>query len=182
MKINGFSSHLFCFTNIINSLLKYYHLIVVIIFFYSFSYSSAQELKGIPQVFDAEYTKIDDYLYMGLDDILSYYYTDKQDRLISTIGYISRDSSWGLIDNELLIQRYFVTCCITHAKPVSIYIIFENADKDNFQDGEWVKINGKVTQIKKKWGISPAILVERIIKIPKPENPYLNCFACPSEH
>jgi uncharacterized membrane protein YcgQ (UPF0703/DUF1980 family) len=138
-------------------------------------------LEGIPQSFDAEYSHSDDYQYYTLEEILSIFYDEKNpNKKVSAIGYIGRDSTFKLSHGELLLQRYFVTCCISHAKPVSIYLLTDNPDL--FNNDEWIKVNGTIVTVTKDFGNSPAIKVEKIVKIPKPNNPYLNCDACSTKH
>jgi len=145
------------------------------------SQPSTTILKGIPQSFDAEYSHSDDYQYYTLEEILSIFYDQKNvSKKVSAIGYISRDSTFKLNDGELLLQRYFVTCCISHAKPVSIFLLTDNPDL--LINDEWIKVNGTIVTVTKDYGNSPAIKVEKIVKIPKPNNPYLNCDACTNQH
>ncbi len=138
------------------------------------------DLNGIPAKFDSEYVKSDQYPYFTLDKVLSTFYDEsKFNAKISTIGYISRDSVFPRDSNQVLLQRVFVTCCLAHASPVTIYLVPGNY---SLADSEWVKVNGTVVGVRNELGTSPCILVERLEKIPKPENPYLNCNACPTEH
>ncbi|MDX9790894.1 MAG: hypothetical protein WCZ17_01950 [Candidatus Kapaibacterium sp.] len=143
--------------------------------------SSDDELTGIPTNFDAEYSKSDDYPYYTLDKVLSTFYDEsKFNTKISTIGYISRDTSFPRVENQLLLQRIFVTCCIAHASPSTIYISTDINDK--LPDGQWIKINGTVIGVKNKLGTSPCIVAEKLELIPQPDNPFLNCTSCPTEH
>lgn len=138
-------------------------------------------LVGIPENFDSEYHRDGDYPYYTLEQLLTLFYSKKQsDKKVSVIGYISRDTTFLLKPDELLLQRYFVTCCIAHAKPVSVYLITENPGI--MINDEWVKVNGYLVEHTNKWGKSPALKAERIESIPKPQKPYLNCNACPNNH
>lgn len=154
--------------------------LAIIFNFYTAVYND-EDLKGIPKGFDSEYNRESDYPYFSLDKVLSTFYDEsKFGRKISTIGYISRDTTFPKNDGIILLQRIFVTCCISHANPVTIYLETENPDL--FQDEIWVKVNGTVVGVKNELGTSPCIKAEKIEIIPKPENPYLNCDACPAEH
>lgn len=158
-----------------------YIFIVIVLAFYFLSLNASDELLGIPEKFDPEYVKSDDYPYFTLDSVLSTFYDEtKFNTNISTIGYIGKDSSFPLQDGYLLLQRVFVTCCIAHANPVTIYIK-PNGDV-KLDENQWIKINGKVVGITNQLGTSPCIIAERIEKIPLPHQPYLNCDACPTEH
>lgn len=142
---------------------------------------SQQNLEGIPQSFDPEYKRTGDYTYYTLDKILSTFYDEKNfNRKVSAVGYISRDTTFRLKEGELLLQRVFVTCCLSHARSVSIYLLVDNPP--DFKDNEWVKVNGPVIGVTNQFGINPAIKAERIERIPEPQNPYLNCNACPAQH
>ena len=138
-------------------------------------------LKGIPEGFDPEYIRSDDYPYFTLDKVLSTFYDESRfNEKISTIGYISRDTTFPIDSGHVLLQRIFVTCCLNHASPVTIYL--EPGTNTELKNDEWIKVNGSVIGVKNKLGISPCIKAERIEVIPKPKNPYLNCNACPTEH
>lgn len=139
------------------------------------------DLHGIPKKFDPDYTKSDQYPYYSLDKVLSTFYDEsKFNTKISTIGYISRDSVFPRESNQVLLQRFFVTCCVAHSSPITIYL--DDINEYNLLDSEWVKVNGTVVGVRNELGTSPCIKVERLEIIPKPDNPYLNCNACPTEH
>lgn len=147
----------------------------------SFSVFSQENLDGIPENFDPEYKRTYDYTYYTLDKLLSTFYDEKNfNQKVCAVGYISRDTTFRLNEGELLLQRVFVTCCLSHARPVSVYLIVDNPF--DFKDNEWIKVNGPVIGITNQFGINPAIKAERIERIPEPQNPYLNCNACPAQH
>ncbi|MBX3044198.1 MAG: hypothetical protein KIT33_04020 [Candidatus Kapabacteria bacterium] len=143
--------------------------------------SSDDILKGIPDRFDPEYIRDFDYPYYTLDKVLSTFYDERKfGENICTIGYISRDTSYPVENGNLLLQRIFVTCCLAHASPVTIYI--KPMTDLYLADSTWIKINGTVNGVTNNLGTTPCIIADRIEIIPKPSNQYLNCNACPAEH
>lgn len=155
--------------------------ILLILIFITVLPAADEGLKGIPKVFDPEYIRSDDYPYLTLDKILSTFYDEtKFNQKVCTIGYISRDTTFPIDSGHVLLQRIFVTCCVAHASPVTIYL--EPGTITDLKNDEWVKVNGPVVGVHNILGTSPCIKAERIEVIPKPNNPYLNCNACPTEH
>lgn len=163
-------------------MIKYLYIFIsCILLLNTFNLQSDDELKGIPQSFDPEYKRMSDYPYFTLDSILSTFYDkSKFNQNVCAIGYISRDSSFNLKSGELLLQRIFVTCCISHAQPVSVHLLTELTE--SLPDSTWVKVNGKVIGLESSNVIYPAIKAERIEIITQPINQYLNCNACPTDH
>lgn len=85
-------------------------------------------------------------------------------------GFITRPS--GVSDNQFLVSRFAISCCVLDATPVGL--LAEYNWKDTYKTDDWVKVEGTL-QIKNINGRDQLIIeVEKIETAEIPDKPYIS--------
>lgn len=149
--------------------------ILFLTFFLLIGQAFSQDLHNIPLQYDPEYQRENDYPIIDLNVILNNYYDNPEEfsgEKVCLLGFFSDDSTYDVQNGKFALERYFVTCCIYHAKPVMLFINTES--ENSYKSGQWLKINGETIEVQTKHGKTAGIKAERIEPIEEPAQPFLN--------
>jgi uncharacterized repeat protein (TIGR03943 family) len=93
------------------------------------------------------------------------------DKPVDLIGFVHYDTN-RLGENEFWVSRYIVSCCVSDANGVGL--IARSASKLTHEEGEWVRVRGKMRIGKFNDQEVPLIDVTSIETTATPANPYLS--------
>lgn len=96
-------------------------------------------------------------------------YTEFNGQPVDVIGFIYREPDFE--DNQLMVARFTVSCCVADASALGLPIQF--ADASNFVDGEWVRVVGEMQLNTFVDDELPVVIADSIEIVPQPEHPYL---------
>ena len=85
-------------------------------------------------------------------------------RLVSVEGLMYRDKETS---DRCVLVRYLITCCIAHARPMTVSVLAENMDLP--PNDIWVKARGTVSVR----GGKPFIIADNVAPAPRPPDTYL---------
>jgi putative membrane protein len=92
-----------------------------------------------------------------------------KDKKVKVSGFVAPGSSPSMFN----LSRFVISCCVVDATPVSLMVEYSSYNQE-FKSDEWVEVEG-IFAIKTINGKSePVIIPNSIIKIPNPDNIYLN--------
>lgn len=84
---------------------------------------------------------------------------------VKITGFILKDEK--LDNNEFVITRMLMNCCAADSQVLGIAARGENVD--SLHDDQWITVEGKISAK----GKQPIILIQKLNKIEKPDNPYI---------
>jgi uncharacterized repeat protein (TIGR03943 family) len=85
---------------------------------------------------------------------------------VSFDGIVARRD--GQPADEFMLTRFIISCCVADALGVQVRVV--GAPPEGFGTDEWVRVNGTFYPV----GREVVVDAERIERIPRPEDPYLN--------
>lgn len=87
----------------------------------------------------------------------------------------STSSFTGFVDkrpgepaDEFLLSRFLISCCIADALSIQVRVV--NAPPGEFKPDDWVRATGKLYPL----GREVILDASEVVKVPKPEHPYLS--------
>ncbi|MDD2505614.1 MAG: TIGR03943 family protein [Bacilli bacterium] len=120
-----------------------------------------KEVKNI-EINNSNYVSI----LMDISDNLDNYVGDE----ISIDGFIYRDST--MKSTEFVIGRLYISCCTADAQLLGYLCNY--TDSSNIKDNEWYNVKAKIDTTIQDGMKLPYFKVEKVTKINKPENEYVN--------
>jgi len=87
----------------------------------------------------------------------------------NVIGFVYREGTYP--DNEFMVARFTVSCCVADASAIGLPVIADNAQ--DYPADTWVQISGTLKVGKFKGDNWPILQAATIEKISQPEHPYL---------
>lgn len=85
------------------------------------------------------------------------------------IGFVYRDSRFA--DNQFMVARFTLTCCVADA--LAVGIVVQTEDAQAFEVDTWVEISGVFQETDFDGALMPAIFATEIAPTDQPEQPYL---------
>ncbi|QPC46571.1 TIGR03943 family putative permease subunit [Mangrovibacillus cuniculi] len=92
-----------------------------------------------------------------------------KDKEIELTGFVYREE--GFNDNQLVVSRFAIGCCVADA--VVYGIMIEHPDAASLKSDEWVKIKGNIQSVQYGESIIPLIKDTVMEKVDKPSSPYV---------
>ena len=112
--------------------------------------------------------KMNDEYYVPIINILSENLSSMIGKTITTKGFVYREQNF--FQDEIVIARFSVVCCVADA---SVYGIMAKGNVAHLPKDQWIEVTGKIDQIKYDGSTVPIIKIQKLSKIPVPENPYV---------
>ncbi|WP_416826189.1 TIGR03943 family putative permease subunit [Ectobacillus polymachus] len=111
---------------------------------------------------------INDEYYIPMMNILSENLSSMLGKTITTQGFVFREQNF--LQDEILIARFSITCCIADA---SVYGIMAKGDVAQLPKDQWIQVTGKIDKKIYNGMTVPIIHIQNFSKIPVPKNPYV---------
>ena len=112
--------------------------------------------------------KMNDEFYVPIINILSDNLSSMIGKTITTKGFVYREQNF--FQDEIVIARFSVVCCVADA---SVYGIMAKGNVAHLPKDQWIEVTGRIDQIKYDGSTVPVIKIQKLSKIPVPENPYV---------
>ncbi len=112
--------------------------------------------------------KMNDEFYVPIINILSENLSSMIGKTITTKGFVYREQNF--FQDEIVIARFSVVCCVADS---SVYGIMAKGNVAHLPKDQWIEVTGKIDQIKYDGSTVPVIKIQKLSKIPVPENPYV---------
>lgn len=98
---------------------------------------------------------------------------DYSGRAITISGFVHKQE--GLNDNEFIISRLYMSCCAADAQIIGP--IGRLRASTDIKEGQWVKVQGKITSKSQategEITTNPVVIIDSIENIPDPGSPYV---------
>jgi putative membrane protein len=88
---------------------------------------------------------------------------------VNLSGFVYREPDYG--DNEMMVARFTVSCCVADASALGLPIHYEGAAQLN--QGDWIQVTGEMQVADFGDDTTPVVMIEQIVPIEQPEHPYL---------
>lgn len=95
---------------------------------------------------------------------------------ITISGFVYKSPNFN--DDQFVLVRYLITCCTADASPYGLFS--ETKEAGQYNQGDWITVQGVVTTTKINNIDNPAIAVSSIQRIEKPLNPYVYLTTSPA--
>ena len=115
-----------------------------------------------------KHIKMNDEFYVPIINILSDNLSSMIGKTITTKGFVYREQNF--FQDEIVIARFSVVCCVADA---SVYGIMAKGNVAHLPKDQWIEVTGRIDQIKYDGSTVPVIKIQKLSKIPVPENPYV---------
>jgi uncharacterized repeat protein (TIGR03943 family) len=80
-------------------------------------------------------------------------------------GFVTTEP--GLADDELVLTRYIVTCCVADATVARVHVV--GVPPGRFHTDDWLEVTGRVYPV----GRDVLVAADSVVSIPVPSQPYL---------
>ena len=111
---------------------------------------------------------MNDEFYVPIINILSENLSSMIGKTITTKGFVYREQNF--FQDEIVIARFSVVCCVADS---SVYGIMAKGNVAHLPTDQWIEVTGKIDEIKYDGSTVPVIKIQKLSKIPVPENPYV---------
>ena len=112
--------------------------------------------------------KMNDEFYVPIINILSENLSSMIGKTITTKGFVYREQNF--FQDEIVIARFSVVCCVADS---SVYGIMAKGNVAHLPTDQWIEVTGKIDEITYDGSTVPIIKIQKLSKIPVPENPYV---------
>ena len=126
-------------------------------------YSSLQKKLEV-----TNHIEMNDGYYVPIMNIVSDDLSKMIGKTITTKGFVYREKNF--FQDEIVIARFSIVCCVADA---SVYGIMAKGNVAHLPKDQWIQVTGKIDQIKYDGSTVPIINIQKLSKIPVPENPYV---------
>lgn len=90
-------------------------------------------------------------------------------QLVDVTGFIYREPNF--LDTDFMVARFTMSCCVADAYPIGLPVTADDAK--NFDDGVWVRVQGKLKANDFDENFVPVVYASTIELIDPPQQPYL---------
>ncbi|WP_096201069.1 TIGR03943 family putative permease subunit [Bacillus sp. FJAT-45350] len=123
----------------------------------------AEELSNVDRLI------IDDENYLDIMTMLDIHLEEFIGREIEMLGFVYREPEFE--DNQLVVARFAMTCCVADA---SVYgTMIETEDANMFENDTWIRVSGTLDQTEYNEFAIPLIHLREFEMIDEPEQPYV---------
>jgi putative membrane protein len=92
-----------------------------------------------------------------------------QGQKVHVTGFVYRDERFA--DNQFLVGRFIVSCCVADASPVGLVV--EGEETAGFEDDQWIEVHGHFETGRFDGEDTPILIIDSIEAIEPPSQPYL---------
>lgn len=126
-----------------------------------------EKLKS--ELLNSEKIFVDDDRYVAILDIFydqQHLFVGKE---VEVTGFVYKEPEFK--ENQLVIARFGISCCVADAVVYGIFSTMENAQ--NVKEDEWVKVTGTLSTTHFQDSELPYLQISHVEKVEQPENPYV---------
>lgn len=88
---------------------------------------------------------------------------------VNVTGFVYREPIF--LDNDFMVSRFTMSCCVADAFAIGLPVTFDEAQE--FTDGQWVRVNGKLRANDFGENFVPVVYATSVEVIKEPPQPYL---------
>jgi uncharacterized repeat protein (TIGR03943 family) len=86
-------------------------------------------------------------------------------------GFVVRNSAMQLADNQFMLARYVITCCVADAGGVGMHVQWANSA--SYHSDQWVHVEGVIDMQNVNGVMQPLVIAHTVAQITAPPKPYL---------